>query len=360
MALGFSGSNGGIASNPKQVSAKKIDSDVFYRNFPMEVSYFINNVCNLNCSHCYVGYNNASDTLSYAEWVGVFDKLISTGARTFGIVGKEPLLSWKDTKKLLEYFRNRRSEISRLRFGFVTNGLLLDRTKIFELETISPSYIDISIDGDGEAHDKIRGVGSYKALMENLTLLSKSKLRNKIFISFTLNTVNSSSIPALIYMANRLGFKNILISPYVSKKNGDNLFISNDKIISVIQKLLDNRLVNFNEHKGLSIYFKNDFSTTNELTRLLITHKIINKKKLLIDEYGVIFNEHVFTNNNKIYFNYMPWDTSYTQAIRISHDGFVGNCLDMFYEDYPLRAIGNVLKRDITEILHVNKHRVAS
>jgi len=77
---------------------------------------------------------------------------------------------------------------------------------------------------------------------------------------------------------------------------------------------------------------------------------IIDKHNLFIDDYGVIFNKYTF-NANDVYFNYLPWDTSYVQAIRISHDGYVSNCFDMFFSDYPERAIGNVREKSIMEIL---------
>lgn len=352
MAIGFSGSNGGITANCEKFLTANFESEMLYQknSIALEVSYFINNICNLKCMHCYVGYSNLNNPLSIQRWEDVFDELIASGARTFGNVGKEPLLSWHKTRDLLHYFKTKRSEIPTLRFGFVTNGILLNEHKIIELEFIKPDYIDISLDGNRKTHDLIRGTGSYDNLMNNLSILSKYELSKKIFISLTLNKINASFIAEVIETVYNLGIKNILISPYVTLNIHDNLFISNDEIIFETQKLINGELVNFTNYKELTIYFKNDFTTTRDLMEEMADRNIINKHELLIDNYGVIFNKYSINNNN-IYFNYLPWDTSYIQAIRISHDGYVSNCYDMFFENYPERAIGNVREKSITEIL---------
>ena len=151
-----------------------------------------------------------------------------------------------------------------------------------------------------------------------------------------------------------MGFKNILISPYVTLNKKDMLYIADDKIIATIQKLLKGELIDFSNYKELNIYIKNDFTTTRPLMGKMSNLKIINKDDMLIDDYGVIFNKYEL-GNNIIYFNYMPFDTSFNTAIRISHDGYVSNCLDMFYENYPERAVGNIREKGIKKILENGK-----
>jgi len=361
MAIGLSGSNGGITKNQKRFSNLCFQNDRFYNdnNFPLEISYFINNTCNLQCRHCYVGYSKLTDSLRLQEWENVFDELVSLGARTFGNVGKEPLLNWAKTKGLLEYFKYMKGEYSDLRFGFVTNGILLDKIKIVELEKIMPDYVDISLDGNSEVHDRIRGKGAYDTLISNLQILSKYKLREKVFISFTLNRLNASCIGDVIKSIYRLGIKNILISPYVTLDISDMLYISDDEIIAVLQRLLKGEMIDFSGYEGLNIYVKNDYTTTRPLMEKMAYFNIIKKDELLIDDYGVIFNKYKFSNNN-IYFNYMPFDTTFKTAIRISHDGYVSNCLDMFYGDYPERAVGNIREQSVRSILeNVNVHKAS-
>ncbi len=362
MAMGFSGSNGGIsATNSFNNSLYNLNELINSTNIPTEISFFVNNTCNLKCRHCYVGYSKTTQSLSLQEWTSVFDDLISLGARTFGNVGKEPLLNWDKTKSILKYMKLKKKKHTDLRFGFVTNGILLDDMKIAELDEIMPDYIDISIDGNQKTHGFIRGEGTYQALMTNLHKLSRyASLSERIFFSFTLNRMNASSVAEVIRSIYEIGFTNLLISPYVTIDTNDMLYISDDKIIDTINRLLEGDLIDFSEYENLNIYIKNDFTTTKPLMERMADIGIIKKDELMVDDYGVIFNKYNF-GNNTIYFNYMPVDNSLKTAIRISHDGYVGNCLDMFYDDYPVRAVGNVRDKNIQEMLKsVNIEAVAA
>jgi len=351
MALGWSGSNGAIAANQKRISAGDLQYDIFMQKYPypMEVSYFINNVCNLRCKHCYVAYEEDKYSLSVEQWKIAFDELISMGALTFGNVGKEPVLAWNETRELLLYFKEKRQSIPKLRFGFVTNATLLDRSKIEELERIQSDYIDISLDGTKDAHDYIRGPGNYDRTMKNLKLMSEYAVIEKVFISFTANKFNIATIGELTDSLYNMGLKNMLISPYITRDKLDNLYLPDEEIVKWVEKLLTGNVIDFTKYQELNIYIKNDYSTTLNLMEKLVNRGVIDKDNLFIDDYGVIFNKYTFYGND-LYFNYLPWDDFFVRAIRISHDGYVSNCLDMFYENYPERAIGNVREKSIREI----------
>ena len=352
MAIGWSGSNGGITKNQKMIFVGDLQQEIFIQKYtyPMEVSYFVNNMCNLRCKHCYVAYKDNKNALTVEEWKNTFDKLISMGARTFGNVGKEPTLTWNKTRELLSYFKEKRKTIPRLRFGFVTNGILLDNSKVKDLENIQPDYIDISLDGTRKTNDQIRGTGSYDRTINNLKILSEYKILEKVFISFTVNRFNIPTIDELVDTLYDLGFKKLLFSPYVTRDKTDKLYIVDTEIIKWAENLLAGKVIDFSKYRGLNIYLKNDYTTTRNLMENLEQKGIIDKHNLLIDDYGVIFNKYTF-NGNDIYFNYLPWDDFLAKAIRISHDGYVSNCFDMFFPEYPERAIGNVRVNAINEIL---------
>lgn len=352
MAIGFSGSNGGVYANYRSIvrSDLKYENFIFKYGYPLEISYFINNICNLRCKHCYVAYDESRNALSMKEWQDVFDILISMGALTFGNVGKEPLLNWNKTRGLLYYFQEKRKMVPKLRFGFVTNGLLLNETMIEDIERIRPDYIDISVDGTKAVHDYIRGFGNYDKIISCLINFSKSEVIDKVFISFTANRLNTSTIGDLVDVLYNLGMKKILISPYVTLNRRDELYLSDEQILGWINKILEGRIIDFDNHEDLCLYIKNDYTTTHGLMDKLAFQGIIDKEKLLVDDYGVIFNKYTL-NGNDIYFNYLPWDDFFKRAIRISHDGYVSNCYDMFFKDYPKRALGNVREKSIREIL---------
>ena len=352
MALGLSGSNGGITANQKRICSSDLQYEIFTQKYayPMEVSYFVNNVCNIRCKHCYVAYEVNKNALSIEEWKRVFDELISIGALTFGNVGMEPTLTWNETRELLYYFMGKRQFIPKLRFGFVTNGTLLDGAKIEDLERIQPDYIDVSLDGTKDVNDYIRGSGSYERTMNSLKVMARYKTIEKVFISFTTNRLNISTIGGLVDALYNSGVKKILISPYVTRDKTDGFYLLDEGIIKWVEKLLAGNVIDFSKYQGLNIYIKNDYTTTFNLMEKLAHRGIIDKYNLFVDDYGVIFNKYTFNGNN-VYFNYLPWDDFLVRAIRISHDGYVSNCFDMFFTEYPERAIGNVRTNSIRDIL---------
>ena len=155
MALGFSGSNGGI-----NVKSSTLHRQDFIRG-PLEISYFVNNVCNLSCRHCYVGYEEPKNALSVEEWQNIFNQALELGALTFGNVGKEPLLAWNKSVQLLNFLKQKKQENPRIRYGLVTNATSFDDERIKQLIEADPTYLDISIDGTREIHDSVRGFGNY-------------------------------------------------------------------------------------------------------------------------------------------------------------------------------------------------------
>jgi hypothetical protein len=133
--------------------------------------------------------------------------------------------------------------------------------------------------------------------------------------------------------------------------------VSNAEILECVQRLLDGDLIDFCAYSGLRIFVKNDYTTTTSLMEEMARRTVINLENLRVDEYGVVFNQYSF-GDNVVLFNYLPSDESFSKAIRISHDGFVSTCYDMFFADYPNRAQGNVRVSRVSEILrHALRHR---
>jgi len=142
-------------------------------------------------------------------------------------------------------------------------------------------------------------------------------------------------------------------------KEDDHLYLADNCFCDLFNRMIDGSIIDFGKYRNLTIYIKNDYSTTLELMKKMVQLNIIDINRLFIDEYGVIFVKYELPNNNKLIISYIPFDNNYSQMIRISHDGYVSNCLDMFYENYPERAIGNVRENSITEILELANKEMA-
>ena len=355
MAVGFSGSNGGITTRQHRITLDEIERAAREQFLwpPLEVSYFANNVCNLRCRHCYVAYERTDGGLDKQQWADVFEQCVALGGLTFGNVGKEPTLCWDKSISLLRWLAERRRLVRRLRFGLVTNATRLDERKAADLVALAPDYLDISLDGVGETHDAIRGKGTYLQTTRNIAALP-SDLREEVFISFTVNQWNIRTVPALVREASRLGVRNMLVSPYVSthvynQGSSDSLLASDHALVRMCIELVEGRLVDFQDLDGFKLYVKNDYTTTLSLMNALVAGGVLDFKNLWEDDYGVIFTPYAF-GTNRVYFNYLPFDTTFRKAIRFSHDGFIGNCYDMFFRDYTQRTVGNVHEVRLAEL----------
>jgi len=311
---------------------------------PLEVSYFVNNVCNLKCKYCYVGYEEKTGDLEVDKWKEIFNNFISLGALTFGNVGKEPLLSWNTTKELFLYFNNKKKENNLIRYGMVTNGTLLNDTIIKELAEIQPDYIDVSLDGIDEVHNYIRGEGNFQKTITNLEKIKVlyPELFLKIFISFTLMGSNKHHIFEFIrYLADK-GLKQILISPYTTIKKNDELAMGLEETINIYKEIINSNKLK--DISNLKIYLKSDYESQKELQEKLVENKIIDLNNLYIDDYSVIFNKYKLSPSSEVIINYIPYNETLNRAFRISHNGYLSGCIDMFYKDYEQKAALNLKK----------------
>ena len=142
---------------------------------PIGASIKITQRCNLNCTHC--GWEKKSaDELSFKEWKAIIDNLYSKGVAVIAVEGGEPTLH-PEAGDIVDYIKKKG-----LFCIFITNGTR-------ELSHIHPHVVWISIDGMQECHDKIRGQGTFKKVVEtinnnrdrriiSLTSISKSNIND--------------------------------------------------------------------------------------------------------------------------------------------------------------------------------------
>lgn len=344
MAVGFSGSNGGI-----DVKSSKFNKPDFVSG-PLELSYFVNNFCNLNCRHCYVGYKETKNDLSIDEWENVFNEALDLGTLTFGNVGKEPILAWDKSFHLLNFLKEKNNP--KIRYGLVTNATLFNDKIIDQLIDANPTYLDISLDGPKDIHDYIRGSGNHNKTVSSIEkIINKApNFSDKLFISFTLMGKNNniSLFKNMVEELQKKGVKRFMISPYVTSINqkGNNIGITNEQVIDTYRQLK----YEANSWLGSQdqLLLKIDYDTQKPLMDKLVENKIIELDNLMIDNYATIFNK--FGN---LYIGYIPVLRTLIRDIRISHDGYVSNCYAQFFENYPNRkeVIGNVRKKSLKDIL---------
>lgn len=127
------------------------------------VVWNITRSCNLRCAHCYADSEprHYPGELTLEECKRVVDDLAAFQVPALLLSGGEPL-SRPDFFEIARYAASRG-----LRLTLSTNGTLLRKATAYSLRQIGFSYVGISLDGIGAAHDAFRGrVGAFDAAVQ--------------------------------------------------------------------------------------------------------------------------------------------------------------------------------------------------
>ncbi|MDE5423193.1 radical SAM protein [Ancylomarina sp. DW003] len=132
--------------------------------------------CNLACFYCFEDNNKSKSYMSTSTIDAVVDYIKSFGEQPVYIIwfGGEPLMAMKEILEI-----NDKLKYNGVTFNssMITNGTLLTESNISKLMTINPEYIQVTLDGVAETHDKRRiyknGNGSFDRIIKNIDFLLK-------------------------------------------------------------------------------------------------------------------------------------------------------------------------------------------
>ena len=156
---------------------------------PAWVTFFVTKRCNAKCKHCF--YWREINKKEYEMTLGDFRKIANSfrnKAETISITGGEPFMR-DDIPEICRIFKNKTRNIT-----IATNASLTEKIypavkeilKILDGEVKLKIYI--SLDGDRELHNKVRGVPIFDKTIETIKKLREFKeieLRTQTVISKT-------------------------------------------------------------------------------------------------------------------------------------------------------------------------------
>lgn len=153
------------------------------RNFPLRVECNITARCNLKCKHCYVlSKSNVAKDPSLEKIKNLIDEVYKRGCRWFRIMGGEPLLR-EDIGEIINYAKKKGMYVE-----IATNGLLIEK-RIKELKNVDTFVI--SLDGNKETNDFLRGEGAYEKTIIGLNAAIKNGMTPRLHSVLTPLTVSS-------------------------------------------------------------------------------------------------------------------------------------------------------------------------
>ena len=163
----------------------------------------LTNRCNLSCEHCFSGRHGGKDDLPIEVLQKVLTEARELGFDELSFTGGEPTIHRQFSEVI------RLTHEAGYRFSFVTNGWSFSRTY-----PVLASYLDrlgiITFSMDGateETHDRLRGKGSYRRLMQAISLCFMKD------VPFAINMVvaahNRHELGAMVEVAGRLGSRGV-------------------------------------------------------------------------------------------------------------------------------------------------------
>ena len=189
--------------------------------------------CNLRCTHCY--QDDYAAECSGEQLEALFYQYLAF-CRAYGFrghinfTGGEPLLS-KDLFPLLA-----RCEENGVTFGILTNGTLLDSETAERLGSLKGlSFVQVSIDGTKETHDRVRGKGNFDRAFAGLRRLKQNGIQT--MAAFTCHKGNYRELPAVIRTVRRAGIDRFWADRLIPMGSSREDVLSAEEYRTVIQCL---------------------------------------------------------------------------------------------------------------------------
>lgn len=169
----------------------KVSSFIYFAGFGIKTVLFkkkesilgtiiLTDKCNLHCKHCSVN-NITAAVHPYKQIKSEMRRLYKMGIRILFFCGGETFM-WSDGDKTL-----RSLVIEAKRMGFLIVNVVTNGT--FPLDLPEADLILLSLDGDRERHNEIRG-DTYDKIMENISCASS----DNICFYMAINRINKNAV----------------------------------------------------------------------------------------------------------------------------------------------------------------------
>ncbi len=193
-----------ISDNVRTVHNEKVSG----LSAPLKVFLDITYRCNLHCAHCFTNSHlSHPDELSTEQVFSLIEQMEDAGTGMLALAGGEPLLR-PDFFDVVEYATKRGIKV-----GMTTNGLCLTEAISKRLHDLGVATISISLDGMERSHDAVRGVGTWKQVVEKIKILRQHCHVAKIGIRYTINALNLHDYEPVLRFAEEVGLDVVKFNP---------------------------------------------------------------------------------------------------------------------------------------------------
>ena len=195
------------------------------------VALTINNVCNLNCPHCYLQYESEAPGVMMSSRVR--ERIYSlNGIEMVIIVGMEPFYN-KESVKILEEIAETFSSRD-VQVNVITNGLNLNLVTDRLINSLS--VIDISLDGGRMSYQGYRK-GNLDKIVRNVQSLKTRGYTGQLNCLNVINAETIGYIEDVIEVDKEFCFDKIFFSPYIRTLNDGSNTVEISPMKAILKKL---------------------------------------------------------------------------------------------------------------------------
>ena len=228
-----------------------IKTVLFMKKDPILGTIIVSDKCNLKCKHCSV--NNITGIVHpYSQIRDEMQMLYDMGVRILFFCGGETFL-WQDGDKTIRDLVRDAKKMGFLIVNVVTNGT-------FPLDLPEADLILLSLDGDREHHNIIRG-DTYDTIMENI----KNATSDNICFYMAINQINKDCIREVCMTARDT--KNVRAvsfnfhTPYPDTRELALSVSEKEKCCEVISQMMKEKVPVFNLKSAFPYLIHNKFPT---------------------------------------------------------------------------------------------------
>lgn len=263
-----------------------------------EVIISLTNRCNLRCRMCQIP-EEKTEELTTAQWKKTINDVSSLGVQTIVFSGGEPLLR-EDIFELISFTKNHHMNAC-----LTSNGYLINQSVALKLSHSGVNVVNISIEGDKEVHDYLRGEGSFDKATSALENLKMHKIESTM--ATTVSRYNFECLRSVLELAKEKGATTVRFQPFSriflkDASRGDDFFID-EKDKERLQEIIENIIKLAQEYKIST----NPVSYLRNIPSYLSTKKIKMQKgcsalwiSCPINSKGEVFPCWVITSQNRL------------------------------------------------------------
>lgn len=256
----------------------------------MFLQLHITGVCNLRCKHCYIDEHSTEMPLEdIIRVINQFDELVEDimerekeiVTKHLHMTGGEPLCHSR-IKEILSLLDLHKKDY---RIGIMSNGTMLDEETLEKLAELNLEAFQVSLDGERQTHDQIRGEGNFDEVLHALDLLSEYGISTRV--SFTANQENYRQFPLVAKYCRKHEVSSLWSDRYIPINDGELKALTEENTKEYVEMLQDEHENIENAAAGLRVENYRALQFLSSYSQPYICKA--GEALVTVDEYGNIF-----------------------------------------------------------------------